>query len=859
MIRGTYLHYKILDKLGEGGMGVVYLAEDTKLNRQVALKFLPGYISANSEERERFKTEARAAAALNHPNIAQIYAIEECDDQLFIVMEYVRGKELKDIIRTQNLSLDQKKQIALQACKAFSAAHKKGIIHRDIKSGNIMLDENGNVKVMDFGLAKILGSAQVTREGSTLGTTAYMSPEQITGQSVDQRSDIWSFGVLMYELYTGKLPFDGVYEQALMYSILEEKPADISTLKPDIPGFVAQVIEKCLNKDKQFRYPAFEDIIADLTGSANEPESNQKIHKQSKQKDLNITRSKTTYLYIILSALILVVIWIYIPSYSTVQSWLGIEKKVSAKHILILPLKNIGNDSKYQTLCDGLVETLSSKITEIEKYQGNLWVVPISEVQQYHIASPGEANKEFGVNLVVSGSLQLIQGGARLTLNLVDAKKMVQLNSAIIDVSLKNIASLQRRSVSQLLNMLNIELNPQLTEDIHKGETTVPGAYEYYLQGVAYLRQYEKESNIDNSIELFKEAIKIDSSYALAYAALGEAYWRKYDEGKDPKYVPIAKSFCQKALGINNNLAPVNVTMGLINLGTGEYDHAVTYFSKALDIDPKDAKAFRGLAKTYEAQKLFRKAEATYRKAISLKPDYWAGYNDFGVYYYRHSEYKKAIEQFKQVVQLTPDNYRGYSNLGGMYYYLQQWTQSRKMFEHSLALKKTYFAASNLATLDFIQGEYIQASKMYEIALKLNKNSYELWGGLAASYYWSVSNRDKAKPTYEKAIKVAEEHLKVNPKDPGTLSSLAGFYADIGNKDKSQAYLRRSLKLASDDPNIMFSVGSTYEKLGNRDKALIWIGKSIDNGYSESDIIYQPELKSLVNDRRFQKLISKNN
>ncbi len=235
MLGESFLHYKIAGKLGEGGMGMVYLADDSKLKRRVALKFLPGYISHSTEERERFKVEAQAAAALNHPNITQIYAIEESGDQIFIVMEYVQGKELKEAIQSQNLTIDEKIRITLQICNALKLAHDKGIIHRDIKSTNIMLDESGNVKIMDFGLAKILGSAQITSPGTTVGTMAYMSPEQITGEPADRCSDIWSFGVLLYELFTGKMPFTGVYEQAQMYSILEEDPEPASEIFPEIP------------------------------------------------------------------------------------------------------------------------------------------------------------------------------------------------------------------------------------------------------------------------------------------------------------------------------------------------------------------------------------------------------------------------------------------------------------------------------------------------------------------------------------------------------------------------------------------------------------------------------------------------
>src|SRR5574341_423287 len=254
MIGQTILHYKILEKLGEGGVGVVYKAEDTKLKRLVAIKFLPRQIVASMEERERFKIEAQAAAALNHPNIATIYAIEEHDDEMFIVMEFIQGKELRKIVEpsgpdVSTLPIDQIINIATQIADGLKAAHAKGITHRDIKSSNIMVTESGQVKIMDFGLAKIGGEVQLTEAGTTLGTAAYMSPEQARGEIVDHRTDLWSLGVVLYEMLTGQLPFRGEHEAAMIYSILNKVPEPVTNLRPDLPAVLERMVQKALQKD----------------------------------------------------------------------------------------------------------------------------------------------------------------------------------------------------------------------------------------------------------------------------------------------------------------------------------------------------------------------------------------------------------------------------------------------------------------------------------------------------------------------------------------------------------------------------------------------------------------------------------
>ncbi|MFQ5684690.1 MAG: protein kinase, partial [Candidatus Binatia bacterium] len=269
MIGKTILHYRILEKLGEGGMGVVYKAEDQRLERTVGIKLLPRHITADEQVRKRFENEAKAAAGLNHPNIATVYAIEESDDETFIVMEYIDGQELKSAIDDRQLSIDDILNYATQIAEGLQAAHEKGIVHRDIKSSNIMISDKGLVKIMDFGLAKLAGQSKLTKTGTTMGTMAYISPEQLQGREVDQRTDIWAFGVVLYELLTAQLPFKGEYEQAVMYSILNEEPEPLDGLRPDIPPALSNVVRKALEKDPKARYHSLQDIIVDFKGAVN--------------------------------------------------------------------------------------------------------------------------------------------------------------------------------------------------------------------------------------------------------------------------------------------------------------------------------------------------------------------------------------------------------------------------------------------------------------------------------------------------------------------------------------------------------------------------------------------------------------
>ncbi len=324
MIGKNILHYKILEKLGQGGMGIVYLAEDTKLERKVAIKFLPHRISANSEEKERFKIEAKAAAALNHPNIATIYSIEETDDEMFIVMELIEGKELKDVIvrkhagveYIQPLQMEDIIKYAIQIAEGLGAAHKKEIVHRDIKSSNIMITEDGKVKIMDFGLAKIKGGSQITTIGATIGTVAYMSPEQAKGDEVNHRTDIWSFGVVLYEMLTGRLPFKGEYDQAIIYSILSEKPEPVQSAHKNYNASLVNIINKCLQKDPKARYQSFDELLIDLKGMQGVPNTGTGVKPQETGKSFLKNNFKRKRILIISGVSFFLIILFFIFPFS---------------------------------------------------------------------------------------------------------------------------------------------------------------------------------------------------------------------------------------------------------------------------------------------------------------------------------------------------------------------------------------------------------------------------------------------------------------------------------------------------------------------------------------------------------------
>jgi serine/threonine protein kinase/tetratricopeptide (TPR) repeat protein len=854
--------YEIIAPLRSGGMGEVYRAYDN-LKREVAVKVLPTHFAHDRNLITRFQREAHVLASLNHPNIVTIYDIGQDSGTIYIAMELVDGKALDEILASGPMRMHAVLDVAAQIGAGLAVAHESRIVHRDLKPQNVRIRKDGLAKILDFGLSKrepaLLPSdsdrtASTTDIGTILGTIDYMSPEQASGLSADFRSDQFSFGSLIYEITTGKRPFHRDTATQTLTAIIEDEPEPVASLNPKVPVALETILRRCMAKKKERRYASTEELARELK-ELRESTANEKTARFSAFRAPHLLGLPLPLTLVLTAALVVAgisAVALRIPQ--KVRVWSESISPVNQKELVVLPFTNVGNDPENQGFCDGIVEILSSKLSQLEQFQRALRVVPSTDVLREGIVSVREARQTFGATAAITGSVQRTENRVRLTINLVDTQTLRQLKSKTIDTEVHDISVLQDGVVLEVAELLGVKLSNEAKQVLTVGSTTVPTAYEFYIQGRGYLQRYEIAQNVDTAIALFKLALERDARYALAHAGLGEAYWRKYEKTKDSQWAEQARKSSAAAIALNDKLAQVYVALGMIHTGTGHYDEAILNLQRALQLDPISADAYRELAKAYERLGRLKDAESIYMKAIAVRPGFWAAHNELGGFYYRLGRYVEAEKEFRFVVELTPDNARGYSNLGVIAYSEKRYEEAAELYEKSVAIKPSDSAYSNLGTVYYSLGQYSEAARYYEQAIQINGRESRWWHNLAAAYEWSAEPQ-KARAAFQRTAALAEEQRRINPRDTGVLIRLADAYSHLTQPQRSRELLKQALVLAPDDVSNMFQASVIYEQLGDREHALQWIAKAIKRGYSRDLIEKEPTLAQLRLDSRFQGLL----
>ncbi len=931
MIGETFSHYKILQKLGEGGMGEVYLAQDTDLDRKIALKILPAEMAENPERLERFKREAKAVAALNHPNIVTIHSIEESDDVRFLTMELVEGESIDRLIRGDGLELDKVFEIAIPLADALSAAHEKGIIHRDLKPANIMLTREGRVKVLDFGLAKLAvdepadaGEADETQlatptptltgEGVVMGTAPYMSPEQLQGKPVDSRTDIFSLGVVLYEMITGSRPFRGDSGIALASAILKDTPATVTETKAELPRHLARIVHRCLEKDPRARYQSALDVFNELRGLREEVKSGEVTSISSTAIPAAVTApasgevaaaasSVTSVSETVVTAAPKKTNWVAIGaigllaagalgwlltrgrddepglSEATTSSESGSLDKAAASDgrqmIVVLPFENLG-PAEDEYFADGMSEEITSRLSAV----GGLGVISRSSARQYKENRPPiqQIGQELGVDYVLEGTVRWERSSdgssrIRVTPQLIRVEDDTSVWSDRYDRELEQIFDVQSEIAETVTRAVGVTLVDSEKAALSARMTENIDAYQAYLRGLENFHHPDfSEDTLGTSVSMFRRATELDPEFAQAWGMLSYAtsryHWFLGDFQSD--WVPSALAAAERSLAINSQLSEGRLALGYVHYyGEQDYQAALAVFQDLESDRPNDSDVAAASGFVLRRLGRFDESLSRLKLSIELNPKSADRLIALADTYARLRLWDDAIAATDRAIALVPDQVGGYVNKVGLIYSRDGDLEAAGEVLDQIPNQEGEFAIFNRVT-------YLSYKGLYDEGLRvLDQTPMKDFGNATGSYYPKVllqahlhalNGEDRlAKASAEHAISLLEPFVQANPKSAFSHGYLGEAYALAQRPEQAVRMAQEAVDLfpisvdAMYGPIMVGELAYIYALVGQIEDSIdqIEILMSIPAPVSINDYLINPQFADVVDHSRFKALAEK--
>jgi serine/threonine protein kinase/tetratricopeptide (TPR) repeat protein len=852
--------YRIETLLGQGGMGRVYKAYDKELNRTVAIKVVRQGVMGEQDALSRFKQELVLASKISHKNILRIHDLGEVNGMKFISMAYVEGQDLHQIIRDNpRLPLERVLRFATQLAGALAAAHAEDIVHRDLKPQNILVDNNDQVYIADFGLAKSFakGAVGMTQAGAYLGTPRYMSPEQVQGKPTDGRSDLYAYGLILYELVTGDVPFKGDSTMQVMYMRLQEKPKSPTLFNAELPGWLVRIIMRCLEPDPAHRYQNGYEILADLSSSQTSGFSRRgssvqiPIPEFANQRWVWVTSGIVALLLV---AMMIPAVRHLIPGFRVGKQnshVSGIPTLGEGKYVAVLPFRILGDEQSLGYVAEGLNESLSAKLFQLK----DLRLASDTAVAKVSYKEPlAQTARNLGVNLIVQGMIQGNADKMSIIIHLEDVADAKRLWTNTFEGGAKDLLTLEDKIYTELIAALAVKpTNDELAHGTDHPTENIE-AYDLYLKGRKSMRGQQDPKNVQIAIDFFNQAVKVDPTFALAYTGLADASLLMYREKKDSFWSQKALGAAHQAERLNDKLPEVHFSLGNVYSATGESSQALTELKRAIDLSPNSDEGYRRLGTAYETTGRKDDAIKAYQRAIAINPYYWMNLNSLGVAYTNFGDYDKALQSFEQVIQLEPENAAGYDNKGALYFRQGKFNECIPAFQKALQLQPYAATYSNLGTAYFFLKRYPEAVQQFEKAVEMNPDDEMMMGNLADAYRWS-SQKEKALATYEKAIGLAYKELQVNPRNAGVLANLALYYGKQGDTVKAAQFVKRAR--AIDEANVYYIyVNALIDTLSNRPAdAVANLRSAFQKGYSVEDVKMDPEFAPLASRPDFQGLL----